>query len=133
MTCVGLYFSKSLRVCAGSLVYINTCCDRYRCSYKPQVSFGRTGEYPSFVFLLAKARTGGFILDNILDGLANETRTSSDKNDRRHDWLGEGELGVWRKSKVEPRACIALSQLPFSDSSDRIFCVSLAFKAPRVV
>lgn len=64
---------------------------KYRCSsgahhlkYLPKVTILGSKEDPGFAFLLSVALRF-IVFDNPFDGLTDQTRATSDKNDRRHD------------------------------------------------
>src|SRR6266436_6152700 len=83
MTCVGLYFSNSLRVCSGSLRHIAS--HRIesvpvpiplitrRNQHSPEIALLRTSEHPSLVRLLAKPRVFRFCLYDMFDCFSYET------------------------------------------------------------
>lgn len=64
---------------------------KYRCSsdahhleYLPKVTILGSKEDPGFAFLLSVALRF-IVFDNPFNGLTDQTRATSDKNDRRHD------------------------------------------------
>jgi len=84
ITCVGLYFSYSIRVCSGSLHQIQPTWMKRdlilgKDGTQPEISLWRAGKHPHLAWLLSKARPFGLCLDDVLDRLSDEASSPCHK------------------------------------------------------